>query len=261
MTAPARIGLIVFVETPSALPQVRCEPVPTPPRLIVDYGLLAYIGAIADVSSHDCAGTVVALGLEREFELTLPDGAARVRAAVVPPGMPRSVDGGGGRMAVCVVDPDLRVSMPSAPEALLTLAQQLDGAHDLTRWPAFRLALGLAARSLSADQRIAAVTAQIRASTESTPPIGELAASVELSPSRLEHLFTEHVGCPIRSYRMWCRFRAVALAFGAGENITGAAQTAGFYDSAQFARMFRQSFGLAPSAVLTRDLLVRVIED
>lgn len=245
----------------AALLQVRCKPVPTPPRLIVDYGLLAYLGAIADVSSHDCSGTVVALGLEREFELTLPDRVARVRAAVVPPGRPRSVDGGGGRMAVCVVDPDLRVSMPSAPDALLTLAQELAGAHDLTRWPAFRFALGLTARSRSTDQRIAAVTAQIRGSTESTPPIGELAASVQLSASRLAHLFTEHVGCPIRSYRMWCRFRAAALAFGAGANITGAAQTAGFYDSAQFARMFRQSFGLAPSAVLTRDLVVRVIED
>lgn len=235
--------------------------VPAHPRLIVDYGLLAYIGAIADVSSHDCAGTVVALGLEREFELTLPDRTGPVRAAVVPPSVPRSVDGGGATMAVCVVDPDLCVSMPSAAGAPLTLAQQLAGAQDLALWPAFRRALGLAARSSFADHRIAAVAEQIRASPEAPPRIEELAASAALSPSRLEHLFVEHIGCPIRSYRVWCRFRAVALAFGRGENITAAAQTGGFYDSAQFARMFRHSFGLAPSAVLTRHLRVQVVGD
>jgi hypothetical protein len=86
------------------------------PRLIVDYGLLAYIGAIADVSSHDCAGTVVALGLEREFELTLPDRAARVRAAVVPPGMVtdsrigHSRRASGKARASCVPTAPLRVA-------------------------------------------------------------------------------------------------------------------------------------------------------
>ena len=230
----------------------------TPPRLLVDYGLLVYLGAIDDVSSHACTGTVVALGLERDFALTSFGTTERVRMAVVPPGTLRSVDGSGGLMAVCVVDPDLSVSLSSAP---LTLAQQLAAAPDLTLWPAFRRACGLAVRPQFRDPRIATVVEHIRESSDSSPRIAELAASVELSPSRLEHLFVEHVGCPLRSYRVWRRFRTAALAFGRGENITTAAQTAGFYDAAQFARMFRQSFGLAPSAVLTRDLRVHVIAD
>jgi hypothetical protein len=39
-----------------------------------------------------------------------------------------------------------------------------------------------------------------------------IAKAVGLSTSRLEHLFKEQIGTPMRSFRTWCRFRAAAVA-------------------------------------------------
>jgi AraC-like DNA-binding protein len=65
----------------------------------------------------------------------------------------------------------------------------------------------------------------------------------------------------MRSFRTWYRFRAAAEAFRTGGHMTSAAHAAGFYDSAHFARAFRQSFGLPPSSVLTPDLEIRLVGD
>jgi AraC-like DNA-binding protein len=232
---------------------------PARPTLIVDFGLLLYIGHFGAVPSHDCAGTVVALGLDDDFALTTRQRVERVRVAVVPSGVVRAVDGGGTRMAVGVVDPDLRVQATPDDATLLEAAHSVAAGGTQANWTAFRRALGLSSRMVTSDSRVASVAASLRAASDDIVLVTELARQVGLSASRLEHLFTEHVGCPIRSFRTWCRFRTVAETVGAGGNITTAAHAAGFHDSAHLTHAFRQSFGLPPSAVLTPDLDVRVI--
>ncbi|MCW5624584.1 MAG: helix-turn-helix transcriptional regulator [Burkholderiales bacterium] len=79
-----------------------------------------------------------------------------------------------------------------------------------------------------------------------------LARQVDLSASRLRHLFTREVGVPLRRYRAWTRLRLAIGAVTHGANLTDAAHAAGFFDSAHFSRTFRGTFGVTPSSVLPR---------
>ncbi|WP_262379703.1 helix-turn-helix transcriptional regulator [Nonomuraea sp. PA05] len=74
-----------------------------------------------------------------------------------------------------------------------------------------------------------------------------VADAVHLSPSRLAHLFSAHVGIPLRPYVRWLRLRQAIDRVAAGETLTAAAHTAGFTDGPHFTRAFRRTFGNAPS--------------
>ncbi|NUO97054.1 MAG: helix-turn-helix transcriptional regulator [Nonomuraea sp.] len=77
--------------------------------------------------------------------------------------------------------------------------------------------------------------------------LGAVADAVHLSPSRLAHLFSAHVGIPLRPYVRWLRLRRAIDRVAAGETLTAAAHTAGFTDGPHFTRAFRRTFGNAPS--------------
>ncbi|NRQ35894.1 helix-turn-helix transcriptional regulator [Nonomuraea sp. NN258] len=74
-----------------------------------------------------------------------------------------------------------------------------------------------------------------------------VADAVHLSPSRLAHLFSAHVGIPLRPYVRWLRLRRAIDRVAAGETLTAAAHTAGFTDGPHFTRAFRRTFGNTPS--------------
>ncbi|MEU8104554.1 helix-turn-helix transcriptional regulator [Nonomuraea muscovyensis] len=74
-----------------------------------------------------------------------------------------------------------------------------------------------------------------------------VADAVHLSPSRLAHLFSAHVGIPLRPYVGWLRLRRAIDRVAAGDTLTAAAHTAGFTDGPHFTRAFRRTFGNAPS--------------
>ncbi|MEV4173074.1 helix-turn-helix transcriptional regulator [Nonomuraea sp. NPDC049709] len=79
--------------------------------------------------------------------------------------------------------------------------------------------------------------------------LGVLAAAVYLSPSRLAHLFSAHVGIPLRPYVRWQRLQHAIRLVAAGESLTVAAHGAGFTDGSHFTRVFRHNFGTAPSTL------------
>jgi AraC-like DNA-binding protein len=74
-----------------------------------------------------------------------------------------------------------------------------------------------------------------------------VADAVHLSPSRLAHLFSAHVGIPLRPYVRWLRLQRAIGLVAAGETLTAAAHSAGFTDSPHFTRVFRNTFGNTPS--------------
>jgi AraC-like DNA-binding protein len=83
----------------------------------------------------------------------------------------------------------------------------------------------------------------------------ELAARVGMSASRLTHLFTQQVGIPLRRYVLWSRLRIAITRVRAGDDLTGAAHSAGFADSAHLTRTTRDMFrpcalGAEPTRVL-----------
>jgi len=99
------------------------------------------------------------------------------------------------------------------------------------------------------DVRIARAVELIRERLGDTIPLSAMAAAVHLSPDRFRHLFMKETGVGFRAYLLWQRLECSLAAYVAGENLTEAAHTGGFADSAHFSRTFRKMFGIAPVSV------------
>ena len=56
------------------------------------------------------------------------------------------------------------------------------------------------------DDRIAAVLDHLRATPSPPPSVEDLTRIAHLSESRLQHLFRDQVGVPIRRYLLWHRY-------------------------------------------------------
>jgi transcriptional regulator GlxA family with amidase domain len=157
-------------------------------------------------------------------------------------------------LAVCLIDPGMPAHLPCAPDRLIEILGGLTSHSLAAQWPHVWAQLGLSARPAVVDERVAKVARELERRADQNIPAQALADAVGLSASRLEHLFVEHKGAPMRSYRTWLRFRSAALAMATGATLTEAAHMAGFYDHAHFGRAFRQAFGVTPSFVLGPDI-------
>ena len=78
--------------------------------------------------------------------------------------------------------------------------------------------------------------------------VGELAKRVNLSPSRLEHLFKEEMGLPLGNHVLQCRLRTAAALLQSSEmRIKEIAYVVGYEHPSNFVRAFKKKFGTTPS--------------
>jgi AraC-like DNA-binding protein len=100
------------------------------------------------------------------------------------------------------------------------------------------------------DSRIKQVITHINNCLDSQIPMKVLADGINLSQSRLAHLFKEHVGIPIRRYSLWRRVRFAMEVAIEKKSLTEGAHCAGFSDSAHLSRIVKKMYGVSPSAIL-----------
>ncbi|MFY8351603.1 helix-turn-helix domain-containing protein [Pseudoalteromonas sp. SSM20] len=79
-----------------------------------------------------------------------------------------------------------------------------------------------------------------------------LANLVNLSPSRLSHLLSEHLGMPFKSYLRYLRFQRLMPLLAGGYDLTTAAYEVGFSDSAHLSRECKTLFGIKPKLLKGR---------
>ena len=103
------------------------------------------------------------------------------------------------------------------------------------------------------DERIADAIGYIDDLETKRVAAGELAEQIALSESRFLHLFKSETHITVRKYLMWRRAVDAALMVVQGFTITEAAHAAGFTDSAHFANVFKQIFGLTLSAAVGQE--------
>jgi AraC-like DNA-binding protein len=225
------------------------------PTLVLDLGHALYVGPLGELPEHRASASALLVGMERPFDLTIADNTVSQRFACVTSQTLHGLDGHGARMAVFYFDPGTALRNP--PAELSELICAIDLALQPERFDAWHELLAMVQVSTlpsKPEPRLAAIAHRLIQSPDEAPAASELAASAQLSVSRLEHLFKTQFGVPLRAFRTWYRFRLAARQLLKGSSITDAAHAAGFHDSAHFSRAFGDTFGLPPSHVFTTHL-------
>jgi AraC family transcriptional regulator of arabinose operon len=103
------------------------------------------------------------------------------------------------------------------------------------------------------DARVAAIIARMHAEIGQPLPVASLAAGVELSASRLIHLFTAETGVSPARYLRGLRLqRAHAELAETGLRVREVMARAGFTNASHFSRAFKGHYGLSPRALRGR---------
>jgi len=200
---------------------------------------------------------------------TADDAWTDYAACLIPADLPHAIDATGRSFAIIFVDPETaegrRLRARAAPDAITALDadearaavaplwETWDGSPACARLePAAREVVrtlaGTAALAASTDPRVLGAIELVRARLEGRVTLTDVARDLNISPSRLRHLFVEEVGLPFRTYVLWQRLHRVIQGLGS-ENLTHAALAAGFADAAHMTRTFRRMIGVTPSTI------------
>ena len=144
-----------------------------------------------------------------------------------------------------VLDEVVCLRIAEAVRPVLGADVSCDEAYTRWRRALGQLAVGLAPEP-ELDPRIAAVLEHLRKTPSPPPSIDDLARIAYLSESRLQHVFREQVGVPIRRYLLWHRYLTALSLLADGSTVTDAAHAAGFADGAHLSRTAVRMNGYAP---------------
>ncbi|MFI5623758.1 helix-turn-helix domain-containing protein [Nocardioides sp. NPDC051685] len=237
-------------------------------------GHAAYRGPSLRLGSHSGSVTCFALGLDAPFLLRSGQAAPRsVRSALIPARTPHQIlSGEGARMLFFYVDP----SVAGAASLLDRMTDRADAvayrhrdeAALLADWShapvpdpeMLRRRLLDVGEAEPADERIRVAMQLLRDRPGERGSAAEMAAAVNLSPSRFLHLFSAHAGTSFRRYRLWARMRCAAAAVGQGADLSTAASNAGFASPSHFSDTFRAMFGLTATEMLANGLRIVVMD-
>ncbi len=193
------------------------------------------------------------------------------RGVVIEPDYPHAFDGLGQESAHFFIEPESRdgraiMARLGGPGIVAIDPTQVAEAVPILRGPwatnrddadAIRAAgqlvirhfAGSVERASPVDERVTSALDYIKAHIGRTITLAEVAAAVNLSPSRFRHLLVEQTGMGLRPYILWLRLQRAWELVAAGHNLTSAAHGAGFADSAHLTRTSRRMFGIPPIAL------------
>ncbi|CDH44401.1 helix-turn-helix transcriptional regulator [Candidatus Contendibacter odensensis] len=241
-----------------------------------------FMGRLPDISEHRLGSAALCVGIDQPFRVLESEssGWREGRSVLVPPGCLHEIQVGGAIMAILFVEPEgtdyatiHNAMFDGEWQCLYGLADEaavLAALRDAwERQPDAATIHNLLDRLIPPpnpedrqhplDGRIQRVIRLMKEDVTHSYSMNELAEYINLSPTRLVHLFKAEVGVPIRRFRQWHRMRVVAALIAKGDTLTDAALGAGFADSSHFSRAFRNMFGITPSSVFGRAANVQIV--
>ncbi|WP_162932547.1 AraC family transcriptional regulator [Solimonas sp. K1W22B-7] len=248
-----------------------------PPLICLWPERLLFVGPLGKVAPHRHAATVLLVALQGEVRVWLS--AERqwhsAQSALVPAGCMHALDLREGITAVFYNDPHRPfhprmsardggaaqfdpVAGTPLPEALRAFHAS-QGANAVALEHALATTLGRYPQAPLLDARVQQAIQLVQADLTENLPLAALAEAAALSPSRLQHLFQDQTGVPLRRFRNWIRFRHALERIAAGATLTTAAFDAGFASSTHFSHAFKAMFGVAPASVLAGSSPPRIL--
>lgn len=239
-----------------------------------------FLGSASTTSFHASPAIKILISLESEFRLQTTENGTwqNFKSAVIAPGQFHAIDGQNNKLALIILVPEAKAAQPLIPilsrksifrvpagvvQNFLLIFEEFEQmsvgsveSEKICRKMFEKIRNGEELLSAELDKRITKSIARLRAASESSVSVSEIAANVALSESRFSHLFTEQVGVSVRRYQVWIRLRDAIHLLANGTSLTETAHEAGFSDSAHLTRTFRQMLGIAPSALLKHSSLI-----
>lgn len=240
-----------------------------------------FLGEIGQLKPLSPGAHTLLLGLDAPLALSIEGKQFHARSYLIAAGTEVEAQTEGQRIACCFLDPlgrDWRFHQAhmrqqeggvatdaSNEEALLTALTAL--CHSaVSGQEAYPRLQGLlfpseeeAVAEFDADPRIAHVVELIRSDPADNLSNEALAEQVGLSGDRLQRLFKQSTGIPIRRYRLWHRLFVTSTMMAMGSTLTDAALAAGFSDSSHLTHVFKSMLGMSPSYVLRRSRYIRIL--
>ncbi|MGV9636859.1 helix-turn-helix domain-containing protein [Nocardia rhamnosiphila] len=218
-------------------------------------GLMAFTGEIGDTAAHSHAAVQVLLVTGGEVRLTDAMGCTAVAgSAIIPPGVRHEVRASPSATGFIAY-------LDSADIAGRAALARLHGLplEAVTSWITAAVPRATATApspdpaprpSIRSPHPLVTEALRVAGAAGFPPTLGELAAAVAISPSRLSHLFSQHVGLPYAAWRRWNRLQLASRTVRTGGTLTEAAHAAGFTDSAHLTKTCRDLFGITPTEAL-----------
>ena len=236
------------------------EQLPQPSRVILTGARSAFIGPNLIFETYRTAVATIVIGLDEDISLRwIEDDDSRDNhhpIAVIPPGTLCELQAKGDIAALfcdALSDDISKIDLRSINRKISSLRAQFKQepkGHSLEEF----IEQVFTELGVTSDQPIrpdiARVVNALGREPERFANVETAAELAGLSPMRFQHVFTETVGMPFRRYRQWRRMGRVIRALAKGENLTEAAYSSGFSNSAHLSTAFKAMFGLRPSDIL-----------
>lgn len=240
-----------------------------------------YLGFIGPLSALTQGAHTLLFGLDGAIPFTVGDDTVTTRCALLPAGLTFSAQAGEGRIACCFLDPlgrdllfhqsrmerhpsglflpgDFAQEQQQVLERLFQEQALADEAYAALQGILFPAADEVVP-GFEADERVRQVIERIRQDPTDNLSNDALGDMVGLSGDRLQRLFKDATGIPIRRYRLWHRLFVTSTMMAMGSSLTDAALAAGFSDSSHLTNVFRNMLGMSPSTVLRRSRQIRIL--
>jgi AraC-like DNA-binding protein len=238
---------------------------------------ILFVGRGLRTLPHHHYTASVTLALEHPFHVRIP-GSTHVQSAhcmVAEPNAAHALDAGDGLVLNIQLDPEAEEHAQLTSAALGGRAIALYDGEQVAAlkesvacialnspldceglWACVVNHFGAMGPPRTIDSRVSHVLDRLKRAFPDAPSAATLAAEVGLSEGRLIRMFGNEMGVPLRRYVLWLRLRQAMFQRLLGRNLTPAAHAAGFADSAHFARVFRDMFGIAPSRLLCSEAVL-----
>ena len=232
---------------------------PTPPTVLLGPRSLIYVGPLGRGLPHTHAANVALVALDRPLLLRLSGGDWMDHgSALIPAGTRHELDPQQARCAVMYADihaPCWQAMQPgqnplselpldaALRSCLIEVAESATWTPELEHQLGTRLMASLGTPSTARSRLQIALEDYLQQSPDLT--LDGLAARMQLSTSRVQHLFLKELGVSYKRVQHWVRFRGAIQAMGQWGTLTDAALEGGFSDSSHFSNAFRSMFGVS----------------